>query len=69
MSEESEEASEANDYEGQFQDMMETSGLREGHEIEEYRKSKKEKKMLGRLKLSKGRFSEDQKHTKKKVKR
>jgi hypothetical protein len=49
--------------------MMETSGLREGHEIEQFRKNKQEKKMLGRLKLSKGRFSENQKHTKKKVKR
>jgi hypothetical protein len=29
---------------------METSGLKEGHEIEQYKRQKKEKKMLGRIK-------------------
>jgi len=49
--------------------MMETSGIRDGHEVEKFRKDKKMKKMTNKLKKNKDRFKENDKHIKKKVKK
>ena len=38
---------------------METSGIRDGHEVEKFRKDKKMKKMTNKLKKNKDRFKEN----------
>lgn len=66
MEEDSEQESEDFDEHGEFQDMMETSGLQAGDEIEQYRKKKVQNKMNAKLKKNKDRFKKDDKHSKRK---